>query len=247
VASATRPLEGRRIVVTRPASQAAELAEPLRALGAEVVLLPTIEIVPPLDGGAALDAALAHLADYRWLVVTSVNGADAVLARRPDRPSGLGVAAIGPATAERMRRGGWAVDLVPDAYVAEALLDALGHPGAVGDAVLVARAAVARDVLPVGLRERGWVVEVVDAYRTVDTTVDADAVRRAAGADTVTFTSPSTVERFVRLVGAADVPPLVACIGPVTADAARAAGLTVSVEASTYTVAGLVAALVARS
>lgn len=243
----TGPLAGRRIVVTRPAQQAEELAAPLRALGAEVLLVPTIEIGPPADDGRALDAALRRLGAYRWLVVTSVNGVDALLDRAPSRPAGLQVAAIGPATASRMRAAGWAVDLVPDEYVAEALLDALGRPAAPGDAVLLARAAVARDVLPDGLRDRGWTVDVVEAYRTVDALVDDDLLRDVVSADTVTFTSPSTVERFVGLVGVAGVPPRVACIGPVTARAARAAGLDVTIEASTYTVEGLLEALVATS
>lgn len=247
MAADVRALAGRRIVVTRPAHQAEELAAPLRALGAEVFVVPMIGIAPPDDGGRALDDALGRLPGYRWLVVTSVNGADAVLGREPIRPGGLRVAAIGPATAARMRTAGWVVDLVPDAYVAEALLDALGDPGAPGDAVLVARAAVARDVLPEGLRARGWTVDVVEAYRTVDAPVDPAVVQRISAADTVTFTSPSTVDRFVRLVGTAGVPPRVACIGPVTAQAARDAGLVVAVEAVSYTVDGLVEALVATS
>ena len=181
-------------------------------------------------------------------MVTSANGARAVLGALPDarRAAGVGVAAIGPATAAVLATGHLPADLVPDAYVAEALLDAFPPPGAPGRRrVLIARAAVARDVLPDGLARAGWRVDVVEAYRTVGVDPPPVLVDAAAAADVVTFTSPSTVERFVAAVGPGRVPSAVACIGPVTAAAARAAGLEVAVEAPTFTVDGLVDALVA--
>jgi uroporphyrinogen-III synthase len=127
--------------------------------------------------------------------------------------------------------------------VAESLLEALPEgPGR----VLLARAEVARDVLPEGLRAKGWDVEVVDAYRTVGATVSDDDRTRVTSADIVTFTSSSTVERFLDAFGPDAVPPTVACIGPITAATARERGLTVDVEAEVHTVDGLVTALIAH-
>lgn len=244
-----RPLAGTAVVVTRPARQAEALAAPLRRLGATVLDVPTIRIDPPADGGRALDAAMASVGVYRWLIVTSANGATAVLDRLPDVRvlAGVGIAAIGPATAATFRDGHVGVDLVPEEYVAESLLAAFppAQPGA--RRVLVARAAVARDVLPDGLRSAGWEVDVVEAYRTVRPPVPPDLLDRVPTADVVTFTSPSTVEGFLAAIGSIDrVPAVVACIGPVTAAAARAAGLVVDVVATTFTVDGLIDALVAH-
>ena len=134
-------------------------------------------------------------------------------------------------------------DLVPAKFVAESLLDAMAGAGTAGR-VLLARAEVARDVLTDGLRERGWTADVVDAYRTVPAAVSDEQRGIISGADAITFTSSSTVDRFVEAVGASGVPPVVACIGPVTAATARGHGLTVDVEAEVHTVDGLVAALV---
>ena len=245
-----RALFGKRVVVTRTRQQASALSRALRDAGAEAVEVPVIDVVDPADGGAALRDAVIRLGAYDWIVVTSPNGA-ARLGRALD-DAGLDargfasarVAAIGPATAAALRPIGVRADLVPEQFVAESLLDAMAAASGPGRALLV-RAEVARDVLPDGLRERGWAVDVVDAYRTVPTAVD-DAQRAAiGGADVITFTSSSTVDRFVEAVGAGAVPPVVACIGPVTADTARGHGLTVDIEAEVHTVPGLVEALVA--
>ena len=243
--SSSSPLAGRRVVVTRPRRQAASLCRRLREAGAEVVEAPVIEIVDPEDGGEALRAAAASIGSYRWVVCTSANGARRLLAAMGDaRDSAPRVAAIGPGTAQVLEAGGVPVDLVPEQFVAEALVEAFPDPPSEGDArVLLARAAVARDVLPDGLRSRGWDVDVVEAYRTVRCDHTPDVGRAVAAADTVTFTSPSTVEAFLAAFGD-QVPDTVACIGPVTAAAARAAGLAVQVEAATHTVPGLVDALV---
>jgi uroporphyrinogen-III synthase len=152
------------------------------------------------------------------------------------------VAASGPATAAALADRRIVADLVPDRFVAEGLLEAFpGGPGR----VLLARAEVARDVLPDGLAAAGWEVDVVDAYRTVPATVTADQLDAIAGADAITFTSSSTVEQFVAAAGTDRLPPVVACIGPVTAETARNLGITVHVEATEHTIAGLVAALTA--
>ena len=242
-----RPLFGKRVVVTRTREQASQLAVALRDAGAEPVEVPVIELVDPADEGAALSTAARVLGSYDWVVLTSPNGAGRLLEMVASYGgdarwfAGTRIAAIGPGTAAVLAERGLRADLVPERFVAEALLEAMPDgPGR----VLLARAEVARDVLPDGLRARGWDVDVVDAYRTLPASRTDDALTALAGADVVTFTSASTVGRFVEAFGVDAVPPIVACIGPVTAEAARARGLTVDVEAPTHTIDGLVAALV---
>ena len=244
-----RPLFGRTVAVTRSRHQASSLVGALRARGAATVEVPTIEVVDPADGGAALAAAVEELRSgtVAWLVLTSPNGARRLLGALHDARDlgGVRVAAIGPGTADALAAGNVVADLVPDRFVAEALLDAFPDPPAAGPRrVVLARAAVARDVLPDGLAARGWDVAVVEAYRTEPAPV-TDAQREAlARADVVTFTSSSTVERLLDAVGPDAVPPVVACIGPVTAETARRRGLEVDVEAPVHTIGGLVDALV---
>ncbi len=238
-----RPLFGRRIVVTRASGQASSVAAQLRELGADAVELPTIAIADPADGGAALRAAVARLASFAWVVFTSANAVDRTFALvRDARAFGVArVAVVGPATADALARHGVVADLVPELFVAEGLLDV--WPAGTGR-VLLPRAAVARDVLPDGLRARGWDVEVVDAYRTVPAQPSDKERAAAAGADAVMFSSSSTVTNFVAM--GIPVPPVVACIGPVTARAAEAAGLPVDLVADESTVESLVAALARR-
>jgi uroporphyrinogen-III synthase len=247
----SRPLSGRRVVVTRAEAQARPLVARLRELGAEPVPVPAIEIGAASDGGAALRRALAGVRDYAWLVLTSANGVEHTFASLPDSRAlaGVQVAAIGPGTADALRRYRIVADLIPPRFVAEALLEVFPDPegprsGAPGR-VLLARAAVARDVLPDGLRSRGWEVDVVEAYRTQARAPSPGELRAVEGADAVLFTSSSTVDSFVAAVGVDRVPAVVACIGPVTAETARRAGLAVTVEAAVHTVDGLVDALVA--
>jgi uroporphyrinogen III methyltransferase/synthase len=246
-----RPLFGRRVLVTRTRQQASELVASLRQLGADPIELPVIEVADAVDGGAALREAAGRLSSYDWVVVTSPNGARRLLGAVADvgldaRAFGrAALAAIGPGTTRALAEGGLRADLVPPVSVGESLLDALPAPPAGGGRILVARAEVARDVLPDGLRVRGWSVDVVDAYRTVAATLSPDQRAAAAGADIVTFTSSSTVTRLLELVGPDAIPGIVACIGPVTAATAREHGLSVDIEAVDHTVAGLVDALVA--
>ena len=244
----SRPLLGRRIVVTRTRAQAGELSRALRAQGAEPLGVPVIEVVPPADGGAALRDAAGALrrGHYDWLVATSPNGAERLLAELHDARDlgGVRLAAIGPGTAAVLADANLRADLVPERFVAEGLLEAFPAPPASGGRVLLARAAVARDVLPDGLRARGWEVDVVDAYRTVPVTPGDDERAAVAAADAITFTSSSTVTNFLAAFGRDAVPPVVASIGPITSATARTAGLTVDVEAAEHTIAGLVAALV---
>jgi uroporphyrinogen III methyltransferase/synthase len=237
-----RPLFGRRVVVTRAREQVSELRERLEALGAEVVELPTIEVRP-------LDFVVPDLAPYAWVVFTSANGVEAFFGRGlaprgADARSlaGSRVAAIGPGSADALRRQGISADLVPERFVAESLVEAMPTPGG-PERVLVPRAAVARDALPEGLRAKGYDVDVLAVYETVAADPDpavVDEVRRGQ-VDAVTFTSSSTVTNFLAALGAVPDPqPVVASIGPVTSATAREAGLRVDVEAAEHTLDGLV-------
>jgi uroporphyrinogen III methyltransferase/synthase len=249
----SRPLFGRRVVVTRAREQAGELVMRLQSQGAATVEVPAIEIRDPADGGAALAAAVDRLGDYDWVVLTSPNGArrllDAVRDRGRDARAfaGARLAAIGPGTAEALAAANLRVDLVPPRFVAESLLDALPAPGATGERLLLVRAAVARDVLPEGLRGKGWDVDVVEAYRTEQAPQADEQAAAVAAADVVTFTSSSTVSNFLAAMGGRPIPPVVAAIGPITAATVRDHGLAVDVEADVHTIDGLVDALVAWS
>lgn len=240
------PLTGARVVVTRATNQASSLVERLGALGAEVVAVPTIAVVEPTDGGEALRATLGCLDEYDWLVVTSANGAEQVVTHLAgmDIPPAIKVGVIGPGTADALAREGITPDLVPDRFVAEGLLADFPPPPTQGGRVLLAQAAGARPVLADGLAAAGWQVERVEAYRTVHPAVDGELADRARSADVVTFTSASTVTGYVAAVGLAPPPRAVACIGPVTAEAARSAGLQVDAVAEPHTIDGLVDAVV---
>jgi len=244
-----RPLFGRRVVVTRAREQASALRARLEALGATVIELPAIVLEP-------VDFEVPPLAGYGWLVLTSANGV-AALFDRGLAPAGLDtralagvrVAAIGPGTAAALAARGVRADLVPDRFVAEALVAAFPPPEPGRERVLLARAKQARDVLPEGLAARGYRVDVLPVYRTVRAEPDADALAavQAGEIDAVTFTSSSTVTNLCDLLGdeLPARPTLIASIGPVTSATARERGLTVDVEASEHTIDGLVAALVA--
>jgi uroporphyrinogen III methyltransferase/synthase len=246
-----RPLFGRRVVVTRAREQAGELVRRLQAQGAATVEVPAIEIREPADGGAALAAAVDRLGDYDWVVLTSPNGARRLLGAVWDRErdarafAGARLAAIGPGTAEALAGANLLVDLVPPRFVAESLLEGLPAPGATGGRLLLVRAAVARDVLPEGLRAKGWDVDVVEAYRTEQAPLAEEQVAAVAAADVVTFTSSSTVSNFLAAMGGRPIPPVVVAIGPITAATVRDHGLAVDVEAEVHTIDGLVDALVA--
>ena len=235
-----------RVAVTRAPAQADELTQQLHAAGFAPVVVPVIDIVDAADGGSALRAAAAQLTEpgrYDWVVLTSVNGALRLLAVAPPPPWPANVAAIGSATAAQLRDHGVAVALVPDRFVAESLVESFPSGRGI---VLLTRAAVARDVLPDGLRAKGWTVDVVEAYRTVAPAINDRQRREIAACDVVSFTSPSTVHNFVELLGLDAVPPVVACIGPVTAAACREHGIPVHVEAAVHTIRGLVDALTAH-
>jgi len=238
-----RPLFGKRVVVTRAREQASELAARLGALGAETVEVPAIEVGPPDDGGVALRAAAASVRTFDFVAFTSANAVQRFCAELTDaRAFGdVRVAAIGPGTAAALGQFGVVADVIPGEYIAEAVAEAFPDgPGR----VLLPRAAVARDALPDELRRKGWDVEVVEAYRTRPAVPDAAALGEVHNADAITFTSSSTVTNYLAVAGLDGVPPLVVCIGPVTAQTARTAGIHVDAVADVHTVDGLVQALV---
>ncbi len=245
------PLAGQSVVVTRPREQAAALSIPLRRLGARVFEIPTIEICPAPDYGP-LNQAILALESYDWLVFTSANGVRFFLDRldrsqRDLRAIRGRICVIGPATREALERFHLKVDVVAGEYVAEGLLRTLESESFAGKKVLIARAAVARDVLPDELKARGAHVDVVEAYRALPPAGLA-AQLDGVSAGWITFTSSSTVQNLVDAVGVEALKQFrVASIGPVTSATLRKCGLPVSVEAGQYTVPGLVDAIVQAS
>jgi uroporphyrinogen III methyltransferase/synthase len=247
-----RPLSGKRIVVTRTRKQASELSNRLRALGAEIVELPTIRIEPPTDLREFAELVQdAHA--YDWLVFTSANGVEAFfemffkLYDDAREIGGVRIAAIGPATAQRVKDYHLHVDLQPEEFVAEAIVREFAKQGGVENLrILIARAEKARDVLPKELSGLGAIVDEGFAYRTVPETRDATGARRRLleeGADLITFTSSSAVENFVALGLPWPKGMQVASIGPITSKTAREQGLKIDVQARRYDIEGLVEAI----
>ena len=244
------PLFGQRIVVTRAKHQADSLAAPLRQLGAEVVELPTIEIQPAPDY-TALDAAIARLPAYDWLIFTSVNGVRFFLERLDASGADLRairgkLCAIGPATRDALEQFHLKVDVMAEQYVAEGLLETLSDFDLRNAKILIARAAVARDILPEQLRRSGATVDVVEAYRTAaPTDLPAQAADiMATKTDWIAFTSSSTASNLIAACGAAALKNIrVASIGPVTTETLRQADLEVAAQADPHTVPALVEAI----
>jgi uroporphyrinogen-III synthase len=249
-------LTGVRVLVTRPRGSASKLAAALQAEGAEPILIPSIEIAPPLSW-CGLDAALVSLRSYDWVLFTSANAAEAFAdrARALNLPANpRKVAAIGSATAAAVaERLGQRVDLLPERFVAESLLEAL-RPHAAGASMLLVRAAVARDVLPEGLAEAGATVTIVEAYRNVvprESVAELQRLFAERPPQVITMTSGSAAENLARLLHEAglQVPAgaVLASIGPVTSAVVRELGWSVGVEAREATVAGLVEAVARTS
>jgi len=257
-------LTGLRILVGRARHQASALSAGLRDLGAEVREIPFIEIRKPRSY-KRLDGALKSLSEYDWLILTSVNGVEAVWERlRKLRLGGkpmrhLKIAAIGPATRQAIEQHGVKVDVVPREYVAESVVASLRRK-VKGKRVLLARAKVARDVIPRELRKLGARVDVVEAYETVIPESSRRRLRAALKSqkqrpDWITFTSSSTVRNFVALLaesrgrvarvhmGTEPDRMWFASIGPITSSTLRALGLPVDIEAREYTIPGLIKAI----
>ncbi len=247
-----RPLFGKRIVVTRTRAQAGALSEQLRALGSDVIEIPTIRIEPPTDLRAFAELVQdAH--SYDWIVFTSPNGVNAffdIFYKLYDDAREIGgarIAAIGPGTAARLKEFHIHVDLQPEEFVAESVVKEFQKDGGVENLrILLARAEQARDVLPKQLSALGGIVDEAFAYKTVPETRDQTGARRRLleqGADLITFTSSSTVENFLALGLPWPAGMQVGTIGPITSKAARDRGLTVDFEARRHDIPGLVEAV----
>ncbi len=233
-------LVGRRIVITRARQQAEALARAVAEQGGEVISLPLLEIRDASDGGAELRAGLESLSANDWLVVLSPNGARRVAGLI--EPGSCKLAVVAAGTAAVLEDAGWTVDLLPTIGSADGLLESFADQ-TIDGVVLIAQAEGGRRNLADGLQTRGVDVRTVVAYRNVAARVDDAAVQRARGADTVVFTSPSAVERYVDAVGV--VPCEAVCIGSVTATSARDSGFSVTVAAAPTT-ESLLAALSSR-
>jgi uroporphyrinogen III methyltransferase/synthase len=247
-----RPLSGKRIVVTRTRKQASPLSNQLRALGADVIELPTIRIEPPTDLREFAELVQdAHV--YDWLVFTSPNGVDAFfemffkLYDDAREIGGVKIAAIGPATAQRVRDFHLHVDLQPEEFVAESVVRGFEQQGGIENLrILIARAEKARDVLPRELSRLGAIVDEAFAYRTVPETRDVTGAQQRfleEGADLITFTSSSTVENYLALGLPWPKGMRVASIGPITSKTATEHGLKVDIEARRHDITGLVDAI----
>jgi len=250
----TKPLFGKGIVITRPEAQSEEFASLLHAQGARVINFPTIKIVPPVsyDG---LDRAIAELSAYQWIIFTSANGVVFFLRRLKELGrdvrdlKGLRICTIGPATATQLEQLGIRVDLVPDEFISEGVVQAFEKINLRRSRILLPRAETARDVIPEGLAKLGTKVDVVTAYRTVNSGKDRAELEKLMNegkVDVITFTSPSTVHNFMEIMGRNYVTPKgvrIACIGPVTAAAVKKAGLPTDIIQERYTIPGLVETL----
>ena len=253
-----KPLSGVRILVGRARHQASVLSAKLKALGAEIIEIPFIEIRPP-QTYKPLDSALKRTQEYDWLILTSVNGVEALGQRlkhlriKPDTLAHLRIAAIGPATREAITKLGLKVAIVPPRYVAESVVESLRRK-AIGKRVLLVRAKVARDVIPRELRKIGAQVDVVEAYETVVPRSSKRELRLVMNdphrqPHLITFTSSSTVRNFATLLGGRGRLPYsevkFASIGPVTSATLRELDFPVDIEAKEYTIPGLIKAILA--
>lgn len=246
-------LQNKRILITRTRTQASDFAAQLEDLGAIPILIPTIEIVPP-ESYSPLDAALAQLEGYDWVLFTSVNAVEVFHQRRNPSLQPNRIAVIGPATARAVQGIGLAADLIPPKYVAESLAEAL-VPDASGKSILLIRAAEARDVLPEALTAAGATVNIADAYRNRIPSESIPALRQIFASptsypDAITFTSASTARNLVALLEAAglSLPSgiVLASIGPVTSQTLHDLGYPAHLEAAEPTISALIRTLVER-
>lgn len=250
----SKPLFGKGIVITRPEKQADDLAQLLIKEGANPIHFPTIKIVPPASW-RELDNAIKKLEDYDWLIFTSANGVAYFFERLSAKGKdirdlkGIKICCIGPATARQVQEKGIRVDLVPGEFISEGILKSFSRTNLKGKKILIARAAQARDVLPEGLKKLGAQVDVVTAYETISSgkkKKELEELFKENHVDVITFTSSSTVNNFVKIMGNNFKLPesvKIASIGPVTAATAQKAGFTVDIHQEEYTMEGLVDAL----
>ena len=242
----------KRILVTRPRAQADEFANKLRSAGFEPVYFPVIEI-KPVENNLALERALSKLSCYEWMVFTSVNAVEVVFGNysRLIFADGVGTrfAAIGPKTASSLKSRGIDPDFIPEEYVAEAILPGLGD--LIGKWVLLPRAEIARKALPEAIFNAGGIPHEITVYKTLPSQPDPEGLEALrSGVDVITLTSPSTVQNFIAIAKQNGFDPLhlpgnpvFACIGPVTEQAAKEAGLPNLLVAKEYTTDGLMTVL----
>lgn len=250
------PLAGKRILITRAREQSGDFATLLKELEAEVIEFPTIEIVPPLSW-KELDRAISRLRTYDWIIFTSANGVIFFWQRLREKgksnhlPPSLKVCAIGPATANQLKKRGVLVHRIPKEFIAESILEGFQKLPVKGKRILLARAKKARDILPKGLRKMGAEVAVVEVYRTVKPKGGAKKLKqllKEGRIDVVTFTSSSTVNHFAELLKKEELKKLlkgiaIASIGPVTAKTVKERGLKVQIQPKQYTIPGLTQAI----
>jgi uroporphyrinogen III methyltransferase / synthase len=239
------PLQGRRVVVTRPREQAGPLADALEQRGATVSVVPLVEI-RPVEDTRTLDAAIEELADYDWIVFTSANGVAAVGSRLPGPLEWVLVAAVGPATADAVRALGTEPSFVPERFAAEEIAAGLGSLA--GARVLLPQADIADPGLADELRARGAIVDAIVVYRTVEIAPDMSGMLALRVADAIVLASPSAARSLAALASSVETirGRLIVGIGPTTAAAARETGLPVGVVAPEATDEGIIRALTAH-
>ena len=234
-----------RILITRPRAQSDSFADALRAAGFKPIYFPVIEI-RSIEDNPELDQALKNLNKYDWVVFTSVNAVDMFFEQGRPQGSPLRIAAIGPKTADALRKHNIEPDFIPEEYVAEAILPGLGDLR--GKWVLLPRAEIARKILPEEIVKAGGTAHEITVYKTLPAQPDAEGIAALkSGVDVITLTSPSTVQNFCAIarqnrLDPLNLPnnPLFACIGPITEQAAREEGLSNMVVAKEYTTDGLI-------
>jgi len=232
-------LTGKTIVITRAASQSAELRHRLEDLGAHVIECPTIHIVPPTTW-KPVDAAIRRIRTYHWLLFTSANAVEQFMDRMGERRPNIPIAVVGSSTASRLGDWGLTAALVPKEFRAEGLLAAFPE-NLVGTRILFPRAEVAREMLPDELRRRGAIVDVVTVYRTVKALAgNIGEILEAERVDCIIFTSPSTIPDSLHTIPTGTA---LAVIGPVTFEAAQLLGLTPTIVPAESTVQALVEAI----
>ncbi len=250
-----KPLFGKKIVITRTEEQSEELQVLLKDLGANVITLPMIKIVPPSDY-SALDSAIEGIDRYDWMIFTSVNGVKFFFSRLKEKKGdvrelkGIKIMAIGPRTREEIERQNISVDAMPEKFIAESVVSLFGED-IKNKKILLPRARIARDVIPVELRKKGAHVDVVTAYETVLPDIkrgEIQSIFRKDRVEVVIFTSSSTVRNFVAIAGVKNLHGMlkgvkVACIGPVTEKTAKECGIKVDIVPEVYTMEGLVNAI----
>jgi uroporphyrinogen III methyltransferase/synthase len=252
-----KSLTGKTILITRTREQSGDFSTRLKKFGAEVIEFPTIEIAPPMYW-KELDQAIDRLESYDWIIFTSANGVNFFWQRLKERgksprlPPSLKVCAIGPATADQLKRKGVSVHYIPREFIAESILEGFKKVQLEGKRILLARAEKARDILPKGVRKMGAEVDVVEVYRTVRPKGGSRRMKKLLTEekiDVITFTSSSTVNHFADLLKKKeDLDRLlkgiaIACIGPVTARTAKGWGLKVQIQPKQYTIPALTRAI----